>query len=172
MYLLMFSSPYMFGAKIALILTISALTVIFARYYVHMLQLEGYFISQFLPHLFHRVLHPKTLFSPAKQKKPLVYTARVKRLFVVISFVTLVFCSAIALYFDTLLSLLCVLLIPFASVIVLISALITKPIEALIAKFYVLDAKRKLDARKDLKIIAITGSYGKTSTKFILSTIL
>lgn len=172
MYLLMFSSPYTFAAKIALILTISALTVIFSRYYVHMLQLEGYFISQFLPHLFKRIFHPKTLFSPAKQKKPLVYTARIKRLFVIISLVALFSCGAIVLCFNSLLSLLCVLLIPLASFIVLLSALIAFPIEKLIAKFYVLDAKRKLDARKDLKIIAITGSYGKTSTKFILSTIL
>ena len=34
------------------------------------------------------------------------------------------------------------------------------------------DAKRKLAARDDLIKIAITGSYGKTSTKFILGAIL
>ena len=60
----------------------------------------------------------------------------------------------------------------FVSVLVLISALIMIPVEKAVASWYVRDAQKRLEARKDLKIVAITGSYGKTSTKFILSTIL
>ena len=49
---------------------------------------------------------------------------------------------------------------------VLLVGLINKPIEAAIADWYRRDAKRILESNPGLRIIGITGSYGKTSTKF------
>ena len=46
------------------------------------------------------------------------------------------------------------------------------PIEKLVSEMYFRDAQKKLAARPDLIRIGITGSYGKTSVKFILGTIL
>ena len=46
------------------------------------------------------------------------------------------------------------------------------PIEKLVSEMYFRDAQKKLAARPDLIKIGITGSYGKTSVKFILGTIL
>lgn len=167
-------------AKILLTVCSTALTVILSVYYLHMLQLEGYFVSQFMHHLFARVRRPKLLFSQEKAKKPLHYTQRIIRLLVTVGILALLYNLCFTLFFfkgitntlhfpATLFCLLCPIL---SSVWVLIACVITKPLEKIIAAYYINDAKRILKKRPDLKIIGITGSYGKTSTKFILSTIL
>ena len=56
--------------------------------------------------------------------------------------------------------------------IVALSALIALPIERLIFHLYFKDAEKKLLSNPRLIRIGITGSYGKTSTKFILAEIL
>jgi len=50
--------------------------------------------------------------------------------------------------------------------------LINAPIEAAVRNYYLKDAKRILRDCPDLKIIGITGSYGKTSMKHFLTAIL
>ena len=105
-------------------------------------------------------------------KKPLVYTARAKRLFS-----TTLTCQAfiavlIALTFSNFqwrLSafLFCELTVP---VLVICSNLIL-PLEFTINNAYLRDAKKRIRNLKP-KIIGITGSYGKTSTKYILNQIL
>ena len=108
--------------------------------------------------------------------KPLVFTGRVKRLYAtsVIILGAAVLCYEIfpktrvgqaALLLGFMLSavtpLLCV-----------ISKTLNAPIEKLIGKHYINDAKRILKSYNNLKVIGITGSYGKTTTKFILNRIL
>lgn len=167
-----FSSPYITAASILLVLSLSGLTVISAKYYLHMLQLEGYFLSQYAHHLFARIRKPALLFHPQAAKKPLKFTPRIVRLYICLALVALVFSSLCVFYLPAPLFLLCLLLLPLTSVLVLFCAVLCLPIEKTIAAFYIRDAKKKLAARRDLTIIGITGSYGKTSTKFILSTIL
>ena len=53
-----------------------------------------------------------------------------------------------------------------------LSGLLAWPIEKGISELYFRDAQRILKSRKDLIRIGITGSWGKTSVKFILGTIL
>ena len=53
-----------------------------------------------------------------------------------------------------------------------LSGLLAWPIEKGISELYFRDAQRILISRKDLIRIGITGSWGKTSVKFILGTIL
>ncbi len=167
-------------ARICLILSSTVLTLLAGKYYIHMLQLEGYFISQYNRHLFAHIRSPKLLFSPQKVKKPLKYTSRVIRLYTVLGVLALLFNLCVALIFAAPLtavlhfpsSAFCIISVLLTSVWVLLAALICAPFEKMIASWYVNDAKKRLEARKDLKIVAITGSYGKTSTKFILSTIL
>lgn len=60
-------------------------------------------------------------------------------------------------------------LIPF---FIFPAALITKPIEAYVHRHFIKLAKKKLSQMPDLTIIAITGSYGKTSTKFMIRDLL
>ena len=69
--------------KLSFVLITTALTLIMAKHYIHMLQLEGYFLSQYLPHLFARIKKPSLFFKKQQVKKPLVYTQRIKRLFFV-----------------------------------------------------------------------------------------
>lgn len=61
------------------------------------------------------------------------------------------------------------LILPY---ILILSNLINKPIELLIAKYYYKKAKKKLELYPNLVKIGITGSFGKTSTKDILNSVL
>ena len=112
---------------------------------------------------------------PKKAKKPLVYTNRVKRLLITCALVLIILCCAIVLLVDDmngaqpLLLMLVLILAPF---ILLLCNLINKPIELSINKYYINDAKRMLKEHTSLTVIGVTGSYGKTSVKYILGTLL
>ncbi len=109
---------------------------------------------------------------PQKAKKPLVVTARVKRLFAVEGLLLVAALTA-AWFFSPWRALL--LLGLFGSVTwfwVRMAAWIASPMEKAIARRYVQDARRRMEERPDLTVIGITGSYGKTSTKNFLQALL
>ena len=115
--------------------------------------------------------------KPKKAKKPLVYTARVKRmLFTTLLLVCAVLAPATAVGLtkshETYALCAMVVIYTLAPCIILLSNLINKPIELSINRYYTNDAKKMLKACPDLKIIGITGSYGKTSVKYYLTTLL
>ncbi len=56
--------------------------------------------------------------------------------------------------------------------IVSLIKIVNEPIEAAFRKHYIRDAKKKLTSLKHTKVIGITGSFGKTSTKHVLERIL
>ena len=56
--------------------------------------------------------------------------------------------------------------------VIMLSIIINKPVEKLVYLSFKTKAVNKLDSMKNLKVIGITGSYGKTSSKNILSDIL
>lgn len=108
--------------------------------------------------------------------KKLVFTARIKRLYIT---AILLLGILIFVYFLNYYSIagnicrtLCLLLSIVTPVLTILVWAITYPIEKLIARFYINDAKKILAAHKNLTVIGITGSYGKTTTKFILNRIL
>ena len=101
-----------------------------------------------------------------KYKIPIAYTMRVKRLiatrliftFTVVALVHIfaveyTYCAMMALTFDYW---------------TLLANLINRPLEQAISRWYYNDAKRMLRAMPNLKIIGVTGSFGKTSTKHFL----
>lgn len=112
--------------------------------------------------------------KPAIQKKPLVITARVKRLLVIIG-LTFILPPLLLFWVSTVFILpwivLSLLLIGLPYLI-LFSNQIATPIEKQIAMGFVKQAKRTIESLSHLKKIGITGSYGKTSTKYILQQIL
>lgn len=55
---------------------------------------------------------------------------------------------------------------------VLLAALMMAPVEALIRRGFKVSARRKLEERPDLTVVAVTGSYGKTSVKFAIAEVL
>lgn len=134
-------------------------------------------------------------FKHEKVKKPLVFTPRMIRLTVPV----VIFCVVPPLWFLTwsytgllpllwvhlpsydagLLSFDIILLVfgwVFASTIapfsIFIANLITKPIERYIQNGFKKQARKKLASMPNLKVVAITGSYGKTSTKFMVRDLL
>ncbi len=109
----------------------------------------------------------------APAKKPFVVTARVKRLYGVHVVVVVGLGLLIGLQTGNMLSLILCFVYPLLlPLLVALSALMALPIEKAIFRLYFKDAEKKLLENKGLIRIGITGSYGKTSTKFVLNTIL
>ncbi len=104
--------------------------------------------------------------------KKIKYTKRMCRL-IIISTIILILYLILTLIID---NLFIVAFMPFILVlnylIVLISLVVLSPLEYSIRQSYIRRAKLKLGENPNLIKIGITGSYGKTSTKEILSTIL
>ena len=115
------------------------------------------------------------LFS-AKQKTPLKYTKRISRLLVVFIVLVAVLTWGIqyvGFRFIPYLSFGLIGIIPILlPIVVLLAYYITWPIEKIISNSYLKKAKKKLKKNENLTVIGITGSYGKTSVKNILGTIL
>lgn len=134
-------------------------------------------------------------YKAEKVKKPLVFTPRVIRLTIPV----VVICVFFPVFFTTwsytglmpflwvavptydagLLSFDVILLVfgwVFGAILIpfslLLASSITKPIEISIQNGYKKQARKKLASMPHLKIIAITGSYGKTSTKFMVRDLL
>lgn len=120
-------------------------------------------------------------------KKKLVYTARVKRLifFVFIALVLIMASFRQELTYESSIELICyeqyikqILLYSFLiftmPIVLILGAIFAIPTEMLISDHYISSARLKIlrPKYKNLIRIGITGSYGKTSTKFILKTIL
>ena len=109
---------------------------------------------------------------PRKAKKPLVYTNRVKRMIMTMAVMALLLCVLGAwlgaVGTKVLMAALCLL----SPLWVLAANTVNKPIEQGINRYYINDAKKILAGCRDLTVIGVTGSYGKTSVKYILSTLL
>lgn len=109
-------------------------------------------------------------FKGEKQKKPLVFTARVKRILAVSAVLFMVLFALI--YQSNNLLLMSNFLLLLSPVILLVANTLLMPFDAYMKSFYYNDAKKKLKDHNDLIVIGVTGSYGKTSVKFILEKIL
>ena len=109
-----------------------------------------------------------------QNKKPLVITKRVKRLLVT---VVLIYLIPFIMYFINK-DLLDVSILVFSILITLnyfvifIANIINFPVERIVYHHFERKAKNKLKSMPNLKIVGITGSYGKTSSKNILNDIL
>ncbi|MDE7231607.1 MAG: UDP-N-acetylmuramoyl-tripeptide--D-alanyl-D-alanine ligase [Lachnospiraceae bacterium] len=131
--------------------------------------------------------------KPHKAKKPLVYTKRVKRmlfttgmlyLVVILAALCVGYCGFIAFpavefpwndlvmweMWSASLALLAVFILQ--PLLILLVNLINHPIEKGIDQYYINDAARLLREMPNLKVIGVTGSYGKTSVKYFLNTLL
>ncbi len=108
----------------------------------------------------------------AKEKKAFVVTSRIRRMYVTyfliylaIVLVAILFNFKIAIIVADIFSML-------AYSFVYLVNLINRPIEKSIRKGFCTKASKKLKEVQGLKVIGITGSYGKTSTKYAINTIL
>lgn len=114
----------------------------------------------------------KRLSTKKQNKLPLKYTSRVKRL-IFTNMLMHILPIIILEYFKINYIYLILGYIAFTnSVYVLLSIYINTPVEKLVGYYYKSKAKSKLRSMNNLKVIGITGSYGKTSSKNILNDIL
>ncbi|WP_340105218.1 UDP-N-acetylmuramoyl-tripeptide--D-alanyl-D-alanine ligase [Rhodohalobacter sp. 8-1] len=134
-------------------------------------------------------------YVPDKDKKPFVLTSRAQRLTAILAILVLplyyyfgkiIFNSQIFYYVNTiqepigrfltadpyLLGFIFCLIdisIPF---LIFPAAWLMKPVETSIQSGFKRQARRKIESMPHLKVVAITGSYGKTSTKFVIDAFL
>lgn len=121
-------------------------------------------------------------FKKEKAKKDLVYTKRAQRLLASLIIVCLVFLGI----FLTVYSLIVSRFVEYYAIILMFAALLyyfipyvlylgniaVAPVEKSVNKHFFDMAYNKVRSFEDLKIVGITGSYGKTSTKFVTAKIL
>ncbi|MBO7189200.1 MAG: UDP-N-acetylmuramoyl-tripeptide--D-alanyl-D-alanine ligase [Alistipes sp.] len=105
-----------------------------------------------------------------KYKIPIAYTMRVKRLMatrLILTFAVVAVVYHVAV--DYTLVAMMLLCLDYWTIV---ANLINRPLEQAISRWYYNDAKRRLRAMPNLKIIGVTGSFGKTSTKHFLYRVL
>ncbi len=106
-------------------------------------------------------------------KKKLVYTPRVKRLIF-----TIILISLLLLFAGYMLSGFrgisgtCIILVSAQLILNIAANIINHPAELMINRHYINDARRILKSMPSLRVIGVTGSYGKTSVKYYLETLL
>lgn len=107
-----------------------------------------------------------------KYKHSLVFTKRVWRLYITTMLLLFIISGLFSMGEPRGIAFAAVAFSAFSYVIVIMVNWLLKPVENMINKGYYNDAKRILSQMPDMKIIGITGSYGKTSTKHYLNRIL
>ena len=106
-------------------------------------------------------------------KKKLVFTPRVKRMVATILIITAVVCVLAAIFGGTTrMTGVCMLLVSAQIVANLAANVINRPIEEHINQGFINEAKSMLASMPDLTVIGVTGSFGKTSVKYYLQTLL
>lgn len=146
---------------------ICVILFIFLSYlFIKTYQLSGYNISSYLKNVFDLKL-------AYGDKNKLNFTKRIIRFYIFLTLFAFLLFFLVIFYikniylkiFDCIVIFLC---LPFC--IALVHYLVL-PIELLIKKYYIVKATKKLKNKKIIKI-GITGSFGKTSTKNILKSLL
>ncbi len=120
------------------------------------------------------------LYRSARVKKPLVFTNRMRRLLAAaVVFAAMPVGAGLALGLrmhgpEGFLPYLAGLFVADLGgpLWVLLAAFVMRPVETALQNGFKREARRRLEARPDLRIVGITGSYGKTSVKFIVAEIL
>ena len=138
-----------------------------------MLQLESYKNERYFRWLSQ---NKKGLFFTIpnkKEKKPFVVTNRIKRAYATYIILLLIIITLGNLFpaFEWSI-ILCLIILTCSYYIIPVVNTINSPIEKHIQKSFYNKAKKKLEDMPNLKVVGITGSYGKTSTKYAVSTIL
>ena len=142
--------------------------------------LLGFFVSQDIEYVLWFIFYSVAIYilyiKKEQVKKPLVFTPRVKRLLITICILYLipiiVFCLIYFKYSLNIYYIILGLIIYFNYYIVFLANIINKPVEKCVFYHFKNMASKKLKNMNNMEVIGITGSYGKTSSKNILSDIL
>jgi UDP-N-acetylmuramoyl-tripeptide--D-alanyl-D-alanine ligase len=135
------------------------------KYELYLFQLENYEIWRFLRLVFRTWGRPKM-----PPRKDLVWTLKAKALFV-----TAIFLQAAVAWWLTKSFLGIVLFAAFFFVFfafLVLASVVLRPLDYVLKSWIIFRAKRKIAKFKNLKIVGITGSFGKTTMKAVLAAIL
>src|SRR3989344_7605319 len=135
-------------------------------YHLYMLQLENYDLRRYFRALAHQWLAPEE-----KMRQEIRWSTKIK----IILAIALILQVLAALYLIHTVFLLIAALVVFfhiPAVFYALAVIIFFPIDYVLKQTIIGLAKRKITLFPDLKIIGITGSYGKTTMKEILATLL
>ncbi len=151
----------------------------FIRYQLYLLQLENYELGRYWKLLIKRGLFPSKRRS---QRKELVWSAKAKALMllaVALHFLVVILAGLIAISThrgtDGLFGFLIVALLaglPFYFLWFSLALVFIWPLDSLVKQIIISRAKSRIKSLKDLKIIGIAGSYGKTTMKEVLLEVL
>lgn len=107
-----------------------------------------------------------------KEKKAFIITKRVKRQFITYGILIVLLGMLVNIFKDSfaIIVLNCFAMVSY--IFVYIVAFINTPIETFINNKFCKNATKKIKSIPEFTVVGITGSYGKTSTKYIVNTIL
>lgn len=168
---------------LALLIIIRMMILIVKRSKIslHLLQLEEYNTDNYKRSLNkNREIIFSSRLIDISASKPLVFTKRAKRLYIINLIISTIILLASAIPFIVTVKLLYMIFLLLASFVVyrnqpyfiLFSNIIMEPIEKNINNGFYVQAQEKIKSLENLNVIGITGSFGKTSTKFIVENIL
>ena len=115
------------------------------------------------------------LYKHEQKKLPLKYTKRIIRLYITLTIIYLLPFLLFIKIFEVekiVLAIILFIMMYFDQFIIILANIINVPEEKLVGLYYKNKALKKLNSMPSLDVIGITGSYGKTSSKNILSDIL
>ncbi|MCQ2538610.1 MAG: UDP-N-acetylmuramoyl-tripeptide--D-alanyl-D-alanine ligase [Lachnospiraceae bacterium] len=112
------------------------------------------------------------LLKRSNTKKKLVFTKRVRRLIVADFILNAIILGALYLAGSRYFLAFSPVLLTLQPFVLTFTNLLLKPVEKAVNNSFIKDAKRRLAASPSLTVIGVTGSYGKTSLKFYLQTLL
>ena len=107
-----------------------------------------------------------------KEKKAFVITARVKRQYLTYFILLAIIIGFVNFYNDIYALIVVNIIAAYSYFFVYLVATINKPFESMISRKFCRRATKKIKGIPDFKVVGVTGSYGKTSTKYIINTIL
>ncbi len=147
------------------------------KYQLYLLQLENYELGRYFVLLLKKGLWPS---KRGEQRKDLVWTMKARLLFT-LAFLTQLILLAASIYFiiqnglsvlSILYLVLCIAAVFFYFILYTIYVILLLPIDFFAKQIVVTRARLKVKKLKDLKIIGIAGSYGKTTMKEVLNQVL
>ena len=126
---------------------------------------------------------PFNYYSNREAKKPLTFTPRMSRLtvpYVLLGLILPAGATYLAYLNSEAFFIADIYILSFGWVLgnalmpffIFLATLITKPYENYVHRYFIKSAREKLKQMPDLTVVAITGSYGKTSTKFMIRDLL
>ena len=113
------------------------------------------------------------------EKKPLIFTPRATRVFVVAMILLLL--TYIGAYFELnanaanaeyFVIIRLAFIVICSPLLIMLANLLLLPLELMVQRWYFNDARKIIDALPNLTVVGITGSFGKTTTKYALHEIL